>query len=379
VKLFPIFALAVLFAAPVFAYDVAIKVTVSQDTLAVGTNVTIVKDGTFLYSAKADGSGMTYFKLDAGSYLVYLDRGGYSRHVNILEVGKSENITYTLRQAISYASAYGQVSGPADFSGASVAAYANGNVVKRIAPNRDGYYLMSFMPEGQYALVFTAPGFVEKNVSSMLLQSQFTELNAKLDRTPVAPTTQPSITVPSSVQRQSVIEILLADGIAPLSGQVVLVKTPAGSVEVTTGADGKAHVNAAAAGEYIFTYGNLTAKTLVAGAENATAKPPVVAPEPSAPPAATQPQANTNLMAGLAAIVMGGVVVALGIILFVASRLGKKPKAAADAREGKEAAPAEGHAHSHKHAPEEGHSHEAHQREHGAAHAHPHAKHEHKK
>jgi len=54
-----------------------IIVTVSQGTLAVGTNITIVKDGTILYNAKADGNGFASFSLDAGSYFVYLDRGGY--------------------------------------------------------------------------------------------------------------------------------------------------------------------------------------------------------------------------------------------------------------------------------------------------------------
>ena len=188
--------LLALVAAPAFAYEIGIKVTVSQDTLAVGTNITIVEDGTPLYSARADGNGAASFRLDAGSYFVYLDRGGYSRHVNLLEVGGNENITYTMRQLISSASAYGQVSGPGDFNGSSVAAYANGNVAKRATPNKDGYYQMPFMPEGEYSLVFNAPGFVERNISVSLLQSQFSEVNARLDRMPVAPIAQPAIIAP---------------------------------------------------------------------------------------------------------------------------------------------------------------------------------------
>ena len=380
-KLFPIIALFALFAAQAFAYDVGMIVTVAQGTLAVGTNISIVKDGTLLYSAKADGSGSASFKLDQGSYFVYLDRGGYSRHINILEVNKNDNITYTMRQLISYASVYGQMSGISDFNGSSVAAYVNGNVAKRTTPNKDGYYLMSFMPEGEYVMVFNAQGFVGKNVSATLSQSQFSEVNVKLEKMPVAPEFQPTITVPSMVQKQSVIEILLMKGSLPLSGQVVFVKTPSGSVEVTTGIDGKAHVNAAKPGEYIFTYGNLTSKTIVEGAENATVQPPVVIPDPVAPPATTQTQkpADTGLVAGAAIVVMSGAVVAIGIILFVASRMIKKqkPKAEAKSHEHAEPVPHAEHAAAHKHAHAEGH--DAHQHaKHDAAHKHEH-EHKHKK
>ncbi len=348
-----------LFSASAFAYDVVIKVTVSQDTLAIGTNITIVKDGTLLYNARADGNGVASFSLDAGSYFVYLDRGGYSRHVNLLEVSKSDNITYTMRQLISYASAYGQVTGPADFSTASVAAYANGNIAKRTTPNKDGYYLMSYIPEGEYALVFDAQGYVEKNVSATLLQSQFSEVNVKLDKTPVAPDAPATIAVPTAAQKQSVIEILIAKGGLPLSGQVVAVKTPAGNFEVITGADGKAHVNAASPGEYVFTYGNLTSKTIVEGAPVVPVqKPNVTETAPIIPPATEQPQtpASTGgIVAGAAVVVAIMVIVALGIIIFVASRLAKQQKPKADGKgdalqhEAEEHKHAHPHQHAHKH------------------------------
>ena len=356
-----------LFSASVFAYDVLVKVTVSQDTLAVGTNITIVKDGTVLYNTRADGNGAAAFSLDAGSYFVYLDRGGYSRHVNLLEVSKSDNITYTMRQLISYASAYGQVTGPSDFNSTVVSAYSNGNIAKRTTPNKDGYYLMSYIPEGEYVLAFDAQGFVEKNVSATMLQSQFSEVNVKLDKVPVAPDVQPTITVPSFVQKQSVIEILVVKGSLPISGQVVAVKTPAGNFEVITGVDGKAHVNAAAPGDYVFTYGNLTSKTTVEGAPVVPVqKPNATETVPLIPPATEQPQvpiSTGGIVAGAALVVAVVVIVALGIIIFVASKLAKEQKPKAHEKE--EALPHEEHV-----------GHEMHEHKH--AHAHPH-KHEHTK
>ena len=362
-KFFQILAVLMIFAAGAFAYDVGITVTVSQDTFAVGTNITIVKDGTLLYNAKADGNGAASFKLDNGSYFVYLDRGGYPRHVNLLEISKNEEITYTMRQSISSFSAYGQITGPVDFTGAAVAAYMDGKIVKRTTPNKDGYYMLLYMLEGEYEIAFSAPGFVEKNASASLLPTQFSELNVKLDKIPVMPTAQPTITAPSVVQKQSVIEILLVRGSMPLSGQIVFVKTPAGSVEVTTNAVGKAYVNAVRPGEYIFTYGNLTSITVVKDVEVPVQKPPVVTPEPSAPPATTQqPPADNGLVAGAIVVAMGGAIVALGIILFVASKIVKKqkPNAEPGAHEEKKTVQPEAvektehetkytHAHAHKH------------------------------
>jgi len=343
----------VLFAAPVFAYDVAIKVTVSQDTLAVGTNVTIVKDGTLLYNTKVGASGIVSFNLDPGSYFVYLDRGGYSRHVNLLEVGSAENITYTMRQIISYASVYGQVTGPTDFSSASVAAYSNGNIAKRATPNKDGYYLMAYLPEGNYDLVFAAPGFVEEDEPITLFASQFSEANVKLGKIPVAPVSQPAITAPSSVQKQSVIEIQVMNGSSPMPGQTVQVKTPAGDIEAVTGADGKAHVNAVAPGKYVFTYGNLTSTTVVEGETVVPVQPVVNDTEPVAPieTAPEQTQESGGLLTWVVAAAMAIVIVVIGIVIFIAGKIAKKqgPKEGAGAHEPSAEPHGHKHAHAHQH------------------------------
>ena len=348
--MFQIFVLLALFAAQVFAYDVGIKVTVSQDTLAVGTNISIVKDGTLLYNIRADGNGAASFRLNGGSYFVYLDRGGYPRHVNLLEIGKNENITYTLRQTISSASAYGQIIGPTDFSNSSVAAYAAGRVVKRTTPNKDGYYTLLYLPEGNYDVVFSTQGFVEKTEPASLITSQFTEVNAKLEKTAAVVEDALVISAPRFAKMQTTIEVVVMKGSMPVAEQALDVKTPSGSVEVFTDIDGKAHVNAVVSGEYVFTYGNLTATTVVEGeAEVPVQQPPVVISDPVIPPAEVQAPSDNGLMAGIAGVAMAGLIVAIGIILFVASRMTKKqtPKETApDASEKPKHAPA--HKHKHK-------------------------------
>ncbi|MFA6213699.1 MAG: carboxypeptidase-like regulatory domain-containing protein [Candidatus Micrarchaeia archaeon] len=353
-KLFPIFALLSLFASQALAYDVGIKVTVTQDTLAVGTNVTIVKDGVLLYTAKAGADGIAPFKLDAGSYFVYLDRGGYSRHVNLLEVTKTENVTYTMRQLISSASAYGQITGPSDFSGSSVAAYLDGKIVKRVSPNADGYYVLPFVPDGTYSLVFSAPGFVDRSAVASLVASQFSEVNVELGKEAEPLAEPPVMTAPAAAKEQSAIWIALARGGVPLPGETVAVKTPSGSMEVVTGADGKAWVNAAQPGTYVFTYGNLSATTVVEGGENpAPAQPPAVDDEPSAPSLPGQQASGGGLAAGALALAMLGAMAVLGVIIFVMGRMVRKGKHDAWAkRPGQEALapPAEQEAHKKGHA-----------------------------
>ena len=344
-----------LFAAQAFAFDVRIMVTVSQGTAAVGANITVVKDGVLLYNARAGADGSAAFKLDAGSYFIYLDRGGYPRHVNLLEVAGNQNVTYTMRQTISYAGAYGQMYGPADFSNASVAAYVNGNVAKRTGANKDGYYQMSFLPEGQYELVFSAPGFVDKREAASLLMSQFSEVDARLDKVSAAAPQPTTMSAPKTAQRQSLIEISLMNGSMPFAGQAVNVDTPAGNVVATTGADGRAHVNAVVPGMYVFTYGNLTAVTVVAGDTNATpAQPQPAEPEPAAP---TEPQpqqqANGGLAAGAVVIAIICIIVVLGIALFVVGRMKKAkqgPNEPAHSEEAhhKHAGAKHDHAHRHK-------------------------------
>jgi len=369
VRLFQILVMFALFAASSFAYDVAIKVTVAQDTLAVGTNVTIVKDGIALYSAKAGMDGVASFQLNDGSYFVVLERGGYPKYVSVLEVSGSTNVTRTMSQGISYASAYGQINGPADFSGVSIGAFLNGNIVKRLSPNSGGYYVMSFLPEGEYEFVFTAPGFDEKKSIVSLRSAEFAELNAKLSKTAVAPVEPPPMKAPSTVPAKSVIEVLITDKGQAIAGAKVQVQTPAGSFEAISGTDGIARVNAVQPGEYKFVYGALSATTIVPKetGQAPVAPPVVVEPEPQAPVQQPQQQGN-GLAAGLALVGVAGLIVAIGIVVFVMSRMGgkKKPEQATHEMATDEAKPVEEvPAHVEKHAK---HEHEYH------THAHKHKK-----
>ncbi len=267
-----------LLASTLGASSLAVQVTVSEGTLAVGTNVTLVSGGVVFAEKKAGLDGYARFSVSDGSYFVQLRRYPYPLHVSLVEVKGDTSITLTMRQLISYANAYGQIFGPSDFSNVTVTAYSNGLIAKRISANGQGFYAISYLPEGNYELEFSAPGYSKLRKEAFLPAADFIDISPTLQKTEAAPTPEISIAAPARAEQFSVIEVSLMNGASFLSGQSIAVATPSGNLTVTTGSDGKARINVAVAGTYKFTYGNLAAITAVAG------KPPTKQPEPNPGP-----------------------------------------------------------------------------------------------
>ncbi|MEM4633536.1 MAG: carboxypeptidase-like regulatory domain-containing protein [Candidatus Anstonellaceae archaeon] len=246
-----------------YAGQLNLQVTVSQGTFAVGTNVTLVSGGVEVESKKADQYGNVSFNVSDGSYFVLLRRYPYPLHVSLIEVVGNTTIPLTMRLPVSYASAYGQIYGPANFSEASVAAYSQGEIVRRIRTNKDGFYMLSFLPQGSYQIVFSSPGYQEKKVDVFLPEAEPVYLEARLDK--IVPVLEPAeeIKVPRLARQFSEIEISIFKGENPVFGELIEVQTPAGEINISTGEDGKARINAAEAGEYLFKWRNQTFATIV--------------------------------------------------------------------------------------------------------------------
>ena len=267
------------------AYTLTIKVTVTQDTLSVGSNVSLVTNGIELASGRTGADGMVNFSVSNGSYFALLKSTIYPLQVSLIEVRGDTQVTLTKRQLISYASAYGQITGPTEFSNASVTAFREGQVAKRISPNSDGYYIMSFLPDGMYDLSFEAPFYEKGTVRQSLAQGEFTEVNIKLAKVMVAPEPEPTLVAPVQVQQSEIIEVALSKGGKPLSGETIIAETPAGKVELTTDARGLAAIGAAQSGLYRFTFGTLSASTTVPPAAKANATKEETPQEPVEIPA----------------------------------------------------------------------------------------------
>lgn len=331
-----------------FAYELAINVTVAQGTAGAGTNVSIVQNGVVLFSAKADTGGVARFNVSAGEYFVLLNRLSYPTYVSLVSVEKNTSYLLTMSQGLSYASAYGQVSGPSDFGNATVIALRDGQLSEREYPSAAGNYLIQFLQEGNYQLVFTVPGFEGKNAEVFLPKGQFTQINIALEKAAVLEniTVPPVLTAPSQIAQLSVIEVSLSQNGIPLSGQEIIVQTPSGAATLTTNNDGKAYINAAEGGAYSFSYGALFASTtaIPKAAPQQNATPPAQEEPPAQPPAQPPSSQQGGLsIAALALIAIGAIALgaAIGAVYIFMEQRNKHRKQ----KEAKQPAPVEGQPH----------------------------------
>ncbi|MCX8174593.1 MAG: carboxypeptidase-like regulatory domain-containing protein [Candidatus Micrarchaeota archaeon] len=301
------------------AYILNVKVTVTQDTAAVGTNISIMSNGVEIAMIKANSSGEARFNVTSGSYFVLLRRYPYPLHVALVEVREDSSVLLTMSQSISHSTVFGQISGPPNFYNVSVAAYKGGLVQRRASANKDGLYTLSFLPEGDYDIVFFAPGFQNKSLKANLLAAEPLQLDVALEPQKEAPPQPPILSSPAQASLKSLIEVLLTQGGAPVASATVVASTPSGRVELVTDSQGRARLNAAEGGEYIFTYLNASSKTIVplptAQPKQEEGKKPDFA-EPQQQPPAQLPQEQRgapqdNLQLGILWIAGGALLVSL--------------------------------------------------------------------
>ena len=120
----------------------------------------------------------------------------------------------------------------------------------------------------------------------------YTEINPKLQQVAVPQTIPPSVFAPKQVGQQELIEVLLQNNGVSAPGEKVSVDTPDGKLELVADYEGKVRINAAAPGTYTFTYGGVSASTVVLAKEKPPEeKPPEEAPAPQEQlPVPQQPQ-----------------------------------------------------------------------------------------
>lgn len=344
----------------------SVKVVVDQDTPSIGASVSLMTGGIELSTQKADQNGMVRFNASDGTYFISVAKSSiYPQYVVLKEISGDTAITVVRRQLINYASVYGQITGPANFSNTAITAYSNGQITKRAFANKDGFYMMSFLPDGTYELRFESPGFENTSVQALLPSSMFTPIYMAL-KAPVPPAEpEVALSAPYQVQQFSPIEILLTRGGLPFAGQEISVSTPSGKITATTDSQGIARVNAAEGGSYSFSFGNLSSSTAVSVPEvplpqqNQTQNGTTAPTQPNQPSTPAQAASDSNGVLLPLAIGLGifALVVLLAIVAVAAKMV----------RDGGKKGDGAGAAHSH------GHPHgSAGARQHGATGMHPH-------
>jgi hypothetical protein len=314
-KLAHLIAMVILLSPVIFASELSVMVTATQDTLLPLTSVSVISDGVALSTAKTGQDGIARFNLTDGSYFVLLPATSiYPPFVALVDVKGNTGIKMTkhICSGACTSNAYGQITGPQSFSNSSVIAFSNGVIAKRTAPNSEGLFMLSYVPEGNYELVFESQGFEPLRLPVFLPASDFIEVNAQLQKIALPPEQKAEISASPQVSQYSIIEVVLSKG-GPLSGKVIIATTPSGKVTLTTNSEGKAFINAAAPGTYSFSYaeGGAFASTSVVGKATVANETGAQTPPPiSNPPENAQPQ-NTSplLVVGLAMLVAAGAAV----------------------------------------------------------------------
>lgn len=180
-----LFALLAL-ACALSAYTLSVMVTITDNSPSVGSNVSLETSGVTIAAGQTGNDGIIRFNVSNGTYFAVLTSTIYPKQVSLVTVAGDTQVTLTKRQLISYATAYGEIFGPKDFSNATVTAYQGGVSQGKAAANAQGYYLLSYLSEGQYDLFFSVPGFGNATQSVYLPLSDFTEVNANVAK-PAAP------------------------------------------------------------------------------------------------------------------------------------------------------------------------------------------------
>ncbi len=162
-------------------HELTVNVVVDQDTPSIGATVSLVSGGFVISTQKTNTLGVAAFNVKDGSYFVVVNKSIiYPQYIVLKEVSGDSSIRIVRRQLINYANAYGQVSGGSSVTDTTVSAYADGQVAKRVAVNKDGFYILSFLNEGTYELRFESPGMKTQRVQVFLPASEFTPINTVL-------------------------------------------------------------------------------------------------------------------------------------------------------------------------------------------------------
>jgi hypothetical protein len=371
-----------------FASNLAVSVTGLSDTALMGTKIEVLKNSVVILNGTADKAGTASFEVADGYYIVRATRGFYPVKVQVASVEGNSQAKLRMDMDTEAATLYGKITyGKQSLDGLRLYATQKGVVIKDARVYPEGVYVLTFLDAGQYDLVFSKGEWEPINLTVTLAARETKPLDIELSKKDAAGIV--ALEVPDYASIYGTIVAKLARGGMPMNGSEISVMTPDGIARIITDANGEARINAAKAGNYTFTYANLSHSTFVeapiaAGGAPAAQQKPSGAKKPVTVLATPIPQpqksdANTLFFVVGVAIVGIGVILA-GAVAFVTLR---KQKAHGHAKQaGHEKMPAHGEeqvAHLHWRHEEPPHGHEkymhpsereghAHKKEQGKAH-----------
>jgi len=338
--------LAVLLA-PLAALQFNVTVTNEIGTRLPGTKVQILVANTTLYEQttiwcpKIDAEkgcplindkAMVNFELSPETYFLRLQRSGYPDHVYLQTISENTNIEMIMFIKKSTYTIFGRVpSDIADYEGETIKLVddASGAIIRSSAIKDNNYFILeSLWPDKVYHLRIDrgTERLLSNPFSHAEVGAYYVEINSASE--PLRNITiLPSLNGPIQADLHSKISPRLMAGERPMAGQVILVTTPTGSLNLTTDSNGYVSIWAAEGGDYVFNWQTITYAVNVPKEEEPAAPAPVApAPAPVAPAANVAPEVpSVDAGAAVGAVSLAALaLLGVAIIIVFAALFGRR-------------------------------------------------------
>ncbi len=336
------------------SYAVQFNATVTNDvgTRLPGTKVQILVGNTTLSektTALLDDKAKAVFDLTPGVYFVRLLRMDYPDHVFMLNITKDTEFAFIMNNKKSTYSLFGRIAvDTQDWVGKKINLIDDKNTVVRSSTIQAGgiFLIDSVWPDTEYHLRldsgdsrYNTPTFsyVETGAHYMEIGTETIPIQI-INNTPLlSQVGQPAL--------YSILSVQLKAGDRPMAGQNVSVSTPRGKYGLVSDDKGMVYVQAAAGGDYVFTWETQEVKMSVpmpptppAPQKNETGNgennPAPIAPAAQPP---STPSTNGAMVLTVAGVFLLGAVIVIAVvfIFFIAPKMMKAMNKGSEKKEEK--------------------------------------------
>lgn len=312
-----------------FAYVLDVTVEDMYGTKLPVTRVEALKGSTVAAAENADEHGVAKLTVAGGTYFIRLLRDGYPVQVLATIVDKDTEIKAVMNNKRETALMYGKIiDNSTVWDGKNIYLLADWKIASTSKILPEGYYIFPYVLPDTYSVRLN-DGTPMLSVSELTFspkEAAYLDITVEKPK-PVEVVKEEPITLaaPRKVDVDMLIVVTLMKGDAPVANEKIMATTPSGAMEITTDSAGKAGLNAAQSGKYIFSWNGQEALTTVVGTEPIAITPEPAVEQPQVPvQAQPEPAAQTGGMlaiVGLAFVAVLMLAAAAGAGLFAYRRL----------------------------------------------------------
>lgn len=301
-----------------YAYVLNVTVEDGFGTKLVATRVEALKGSTVAAAENADEHGVAQLSVAGGTYFIRLLRDGYPVQVLATIVDRDTAMKAVMNNKRETALLYGRILDNSTlWEGKSIYLLADWKIISTSKVFAEGTYIFPYVLPGSYSIRLN-DGTPMLSVSEITLspkEAAYLDISVVKPKPPEVVKDEPvELLAPRSVDVDTLIIVTLKKGETPLEGQKIVAATPSGQLELTTDSAGKAGINAAQAGKYVFTYEGKEALTQVQGTTPEVIPQAPIEQTPEAVPEQPQPPKQAPAQPGGMLAVAGIAFVAVALL-----------------------------------------------------------------